>query len=99
MGLRGTEVATYDFAHYNEEILGNESVIVIPQGAGDAITEKGRALFADRFQILEYPGINNLDNFLVQNRVDAVYNHEVYADATWTCPSCKTRPRFKIPSP
>ena len=27
-GLRGTEVATYDYAHFNEIILGNESVIV-----------------------------------------------------------------------
>ena len=28
MTLRGTEVTMYDFAHYNETILGNESIIV-----------------------------------------------------------------------
>ena len=28
MTLRGTEVTMYDFAHYNETILGNESVII-----------------------------------------------------------------------
>lgn len=31
MGLRGTEVTMYDFAHYNETILGNESVIIYPK--------------------------------------------------------------------
>ncbi len=29
-GLRGTEVATYDYAHFNRTILGHESVIVAP---------------------------------------------------------------------
>jgi hypothetical protein len=28
MGLRGTEVTMYDFAHYNETILGNKSIII-----------------------------------------------------------------------
>ena len=28
LALRGTEVTMYDFAHYNEKILGNESIII-----------------------------------------------------------------------
>jgi hypothetical protein len=28
MGLRGTEVTLYDFAHFNETILGNKSIII-----------------------------------------------------------------------
>jgi hypothetical protein len=28
LALRGTEVALYDYAHYNENFLGNESLIV-----------------------------------------------------------------------
>lgn len=26
--LRGTEVAIYDYAHYNETLLGNHSIII-----------------------------------------------------------------------
>ena len=28
MSLRGTEVALYDYARYNEELLGNHSIII-----------------------------------------------------------------------
>ena len=28
LSLRGTEVAMYDYAKYNEEILGNESIVI-----------------------------------------------------------------------
>ena len=28
IGIRGGEVALYDYAHFNETILGNESVII-----------------------------------------------------------------------
>ncbi len=28
LGIRGTEVALYDYARYNEEILGNKSYII-----------------------------------------------------------------------
>jgi hypothetical protein len=28
LGLRGTEITMYDFADYNERILGNKSIII-----------------------------------------------------------------------
>ena len=40
LGERGTAVSLYDFAKYNEEILGNESIILMPkshQGQVDSV--------------------------------------------------------------
>ena len=31
--VRGTSNATYDYANYNEKILGNKSIIVIPKSS------------------------------------------------------------------
>lgn len=28
LGLRGTEVSLFNYARYNEEVLGNESIII-----------------------------------------------------------------------
>ena len=28
LGLRGTEIALFDYAYYNRELLGNESIII-----------------------------------------------------------------------
>ena len=28
LGVRGTEIALYDYAFYNREILGNDSIII-----------------------------------------------------------------------
>lgn len=58
LNFRGTAVAIYDYAKYNEEILGNESVIcfnnTIPyerdMGTEDASVQK----FKDRFEVRSY---------------------------------------------
>ena len=31
--VRGTSNATYDYADYNEKILGNKSIIIIPESS------------------------------------------------------------------
>jgi hypothetical protein len=49
MTLRGTEVTLYDFAHYNEEILGNTSYVIYNRGHylnHPTVIQK----FQDRFQ-------------------------------------------------
>ena len=45
LGLRGTEVAVYDYARYNEEILGNKSFIFSYANADMSTLEK----FENRF--------------------------------------------------
>ena len=53
LGLRGTEVALYDYAHYNEELLGNESLIVYPRRSAGNNT-KAIDRFASRFKTHAY---------------------------------------------
>ena len=50
-GLRGTEVATYDYAHFSQELLGHESVIVVP-AASRSVHPDVFARFAQRFRIV-----------------------------------------------
>lgn len=55
LSLRGTEVSTYDYADYNEKILGNQSIIVVPPNVCmDAYNR-----FADRFEV-QIKGIKDI---------------------------------------
>lgn len=61
LGLRGTEITMYDFADYNERILGNRSIIIYNIGhpfTHDSVVKK----FRDRFEVvyeLRYDGNPN----------------------------------------
>jgi len=68
LGLRGTEVALFQYAKYNEEILGNKSVIFSsPNGDLSALQK-----FQDRFEVVlinwwEY------ENYMTTNNFDFFY--------------------------
>lgn len=86
---RGTEVAIYDYAKYNEEILNNKSVII-------CFTESKQTLlgfpnerisydkFKDRFQIIEINDINELTNIINDYNLSFFYtltsggNNDIY---------------------
>jgi len=59
-GLRGTSVALYDYAHYNEEILGNVSYVAAPADSDMAAKQK----FVDRFgdRVLLYEDFQSFSN-------------------------------------
>ena len=68
LGIRGTEVAMYQYAKYNEEILGNKSVIVSFPNSDHGAIEK----FRERFEVVlmewcEY------ETYLTQNNFDYLY--------------------------
>ena len=68
LGIRGTEVAMYQYAKYNEEILGNKSVIVSFPNRDHGAIEK----FRGRFEVVlmewwEY------ETYLTQNNFDYLY--------------------------
>jgi hypothetical protein len=46
--VRGTSVALYDYAHYNETILGNVSYIAAPSNSDLSALEKFKTRFGDR---------------------------------------------------
>ena len=71
--LQGTEVALYDYAHFNERLLGNESLIISRE---NPIREKGGAgknqplalqKFRERFPLILYKDKSELENILKEN--------------------------------
>ena len=54
--LRGTEIAMYNYADYNEKILGNKSIIFSIKGANMDAYEK----FSDRFPVHLLSGFHSL---------------------------------------
>jgi len=58
---RGTSVATYDYAKYNEEILGNKSYIIcFTEKKQDVYTSSSYERFAGRFEIIEINDIMDM---------------------------------------
>jgi hypothetical protein len=72
LGLRGTEVALYDYAQYNEVMLGNESLIVYPkQSPGN--NSKAIDRFASRFKTHAYDAFSEVDRLVEGANVDKFY--------------------------
>lgn len=72
LSVRGTEIALYDYAKYNQEILGNESVIVYGEGsAGNNpdVIEK----FRRRFKVCAYQDFSEVDRIIEKERADLFY--------------------------
>jgi hypothetical protein len=77
--LRGTEVVLYDYAYYNEKILGNKSIIITRDfntinniDANLDVYNK----FKKRFQIEYYKNdnpTNEIDDFIEKNNISYLY--------------------------
>ena len=62
-------MALYDYAFYNREVLGNESVI-ISDVRGDL---RGLAKFQETFEVLLYDEFSQVERFVEKREIDAVY--------------------------
>lgn len=69
LGLRGTEVSLYDYARYNEEILGNTSIIISDKNANMDSYNK----FKDRFPVFLYNDFSEVESMIDKNLVDCLY--------------------------
>lgn len=72
LGLRGTEIALYDYAHYNEVELGNQSIILTNLKAP---FHDHRAIhkFGARFPVFAYADWVEAERILEANHVDVLY--------------------------
>ena len=71
--IRGTSVAMYDYAHFNESILGNQSIILYDKTSGWN-RPAGKEHFANRFSKVH--GYNNwaeVDEILKSESVDVLH--------------------------
>ncbi len=81
LSIRGTEVATYDYADCNEKILGNESyifyvnIISVTQGAIDYPTSVSKK-FQDRFgkRFYECANFEEVESIILKEQIDVLYN-------------------------
>lgn len=71
LSLRGTEIALYDYAHNNQKLLGNESVIFYRRNypVDQSVFEK----FSKQFKLLPYDGQKELNHLIEQEKVDLTY--------------------------
>ena len=68
LSLRGTEIALFTYAKYNEEILGNKSVIFSsPNGDLSALKK-----FQDRFEVV-LTDFGSYESYLIDNNFDFLY--------------------------
>ena len=80
--LRGSEVAIFDYARYNEELLGNKSMIFVQNNFRDKIDYRGIKVhnnkiydkFNHRFKIIEYSSFDNIQSLCNQHKVTLFYN-------------------------
>lgn len=72
LSYRGTSVAVYDYAHYNEELLGNTSVIVY-NNKSSFNNSNALQKFKARFKVLSYGTISELHKIINEEKPDFFY--------------------------
>lgn len=72
LNYRGTSVALYDYADFNELLLGNESVIAYDRNCKTNHPE-GIKKFKKRFEVLAYDDFSEVENFIQKQQIDLLY--------------------------
>jgi hypothetical protein len=69
LGIRGTEVALFDYAHYNETLLGNKSYIISDSSKDLQALQK----FKDRFEVFLYDKFEDCFSFVKEKGISHMY--------------------------
>ena len=69
LGIRGTEVALYDYAHYNEHVLGNKSYIISNANSNLETLKK----FENRFEVFLYNKFEDCFAFADKKQITNAY--------------------------
>lgn len=72
LNYRGTSIALYDYADFNEKYLGNESVIIYNRTLSTN-HPLGIEKFKKRFQVFDYTDFKEVDNIIRKNNVNLFY--------------------------
>ena len=72
LSLRGTEVALFDYAYFNQTLLGNESIVVFdrnsPNNAPAALQK-----FQEHFPTIAYDRFEDVDALIREHNADLLY--------------------------
>jgi len=72
LNYRGTSIALYDYADFNERYLGNESIIVYNKTL-PTNHPLGIEKFEKRFQVFDYLDFKEVDTIIKNNNIDLFY--------------------------
>ncbi|MET3034937.1 hypothetical protein ABXT08_02430 [Chryseobacterium sp. NRRL B-14859] len=72
LNYRGTSIALYDYADFNERYLGNESIIVYDKNSSTN-HPLGIEKFEKRFPVFAYSDFKEVDKIITENKVDLFY--------------------------
>lgn len=77
-GERGTEVAIYDYADCNENILKNKSIIIhfpesVYRNNNLTFLEESYNKFNNRFKMIEMTSFSEANNISILNNIDCIY--------------------------
>lgn len=72
LSYRGTTTSLFDYAWYNQEILGNESVILY-QGNNPNNFQPAIDRFSKNFEVYSYTDTNQIDNVVKATQSDLLY--------------------------
>jgi hypothetical protein len=75
--LRGTSIVLYDYAHYNEKLLGNTSLIITRHydDVKDSMDVDKQAYdkFIQRFPMIYYKNPSDIDAIIEENKIDILF--------------------------
>lgn len=71
LGIAGTEVAVYDYAYFNQTLLGNESLIVAKNNIIDDAGVVNK--FNQQFKVIRYNDFSEVEKLLDENNIDIFY--------------------------
>jgi hypothetical protein len=91
LSVRGTEVAMFDYAKYNEELLGNKSIILtkhpdVWKYSDPLAIQK----FKDRFDVFFYKNNDELQGIIKEQKLDLFYAQKAGIIDDVVSKSCKT---------
>ncbi|HBV16913.1 glycosyltransferase [Chryseobacterium carnipullorum] len=72
LNYRGTSIALYDYADFNERYLGNESLIVYDKNS-KTNHPLGIEKFTKRFNVFGYSDFKEVDDLINKNNIDLFY--------------------------
>lgn len=76
IGVRGSEWATYKYAHYNEKLLGNDSIYIAGPTTSQFERPESYKAFAERFKVYRYNAWSEVDDILKNENIDILYMHK-----------------------
>jgi len=71
LSLLGTEIAVYDYALHNQELLGNESVLFYRKQ--NLVSESVVKKFSQHFKLLPYDGNHELNQLIEREKIYTAY--------------------------